>query len=200
MTIENFQWKRNIEIEELTTINESGWSLPYEARLQYSQQEIHHYEEVMDHYEQKSKQVPYQSVVGYDENVSYRDLGNGQFEEVITKTPKYDTFYKTEYYSSAVYRKEPQYATKYYYEIDKWVHSYNVITSDYNKSPYWGEYTLTNKTRKGKSFEQYSIIGYIDNKEKSFNLSYSEWNKLNVGDTITFTTYRFNNEILSFTY
>lgn len=196
MTIDGFEWSRNIEIEELRTFDESGWSLPNEARLQYTRNEIHHYEDVLDHYETKSKQVPHQRISGYEEHTSYRDLGNGQFEEVVTRTPKYETYYETEYYQSAVYRQEPRYATKYYYEIDRWVHGYDILTSGFDKKPYWGTYVLGARERKGKSTEKYFIVGIADNKQQKFTLPFADWNRYALGDEISFTTYRFSSDIL----
>lgn len=196
MAIEGFEWSRNIEIEELRTFDESEWSLPSEARLQYTRNELHHYEDVFDHYETKSKQVPHERIVGYDEHTSYRDLGNGQFEEVVTQTPVYETYYETEYYESAVYRQEPRYATKYYYEIDRWVHGYDVPTFGFDKDPYWGTYTLGAKERKGKSSERYYITGCIDSKERKFSISFSDWKACEKGNTVSFTTYRFSSDIL----
>lgn len=196
MTIEGFEWSRNIEIEELRTFDGSGWSLPNEARLQYTRNEIHHYEDVLDHYETKSKQVPHQRISGYEEHTSYRNLGNGQFEEVVTRTPKYETYYETEYYQSAVYRQEPRYATKYYYEIDRWTHSCDISTSGCDKEPYWGIYTLGTKERKGKTTERYFIVGMIENKQHKFTLPLADWNRYVLGDEISFTSYRFSNDIL----
>ena len=62
--------------------------MPEEARLQDSRLEFSHYQEVLDHYEQKSRQVEKHRITGYEEYVvGYRDLGNGYFEEITEQRP-----------------------------------------------------------------------------------------------------------------
>ena len=45
-------------------------------------------------------------------------MGNGYFEEETISTPVYETYYETEEYQEPIYRDEPVYAMKYYYDID----------------------------------------------------------------------------------
>ena len=40
VTIDDFEWKRTIDVEEIVTYDESGWTLPDDARLQYTKREI----------------------------------------------------------------------------------------------------------------------------------------------------------------
>ena len=197
MYIDSFEWQRNIEVQELRTFNESDWSLPSSARLQYTKSEIQCYEDVIDHYETKTRQVEHEKIVGYEERVvGYRDLGNGQFEEQTVKEPKYETYYETEVYTEPIYRQEPVYATKYYYEIDKWVHDYDIPTSGVDKAPYWGTVTLGVKERQGVKSESYYVVGIIDNKQRKCKIGYSDWERLNQKDTIKFITFRFNYDII----
>ena len=51
VTIDDLDWERTIDIEEVVTHNESDWSLPDDARLQYTKSEIQSYKDVLDHYE-----------------------------------------------------------------------------------------------------------------------------------------------------
>ena len=51
VTIDDLNWERTIDIEEVVTHNESDWSLPDDARLQYTKSEIQSYKDVLDHYE-----------------------------------------------------------------------------------------------------------------------------------------------------
>ena len=123
VTIQQMSWERSIDIEKYQTVEESDWSLPSDARLLYSQEEFSHYEQVLDHYETRTKQVAKERISGYEEYVSgYRDLGNGYFEEITSSRPIYETYYETETYEEPIYRDEAVYKTKYYYEIDKWVY------------------------------------------------------------------------------
>lgn len=185
MTVSSFSWSKTIQIEKLVTYNESGWTLPTNARLQYTREEIKEYQDVFDHYETKTRQVQKERLIGYEQKVSgYRDLGNGMFEEIVIQVPKYETYYVEETYQEPVYRKEPVYAKKYYYEIDRWVYSRSVNTNGVD-NPYWGEYTLGKKERVGRKYEDYTI--YVINEESevhSCNVSYSLWNSLNIGDKV----------------
>lgn len=52
-TVTDLFWEREILIENEVTVAESGWDLPPTARLTGTEQEIHHYEEVFDHYEMR---------------------------------------------------------------------------------------------------------------------------------------------------
>lgn len=187
MTVSSFSWERSIEIEKLVTFNESGWSLPYDARLITSVREFKEYTDVFDHYETKTRQVPKQRIVGYDTYVSgYRDLGNGMFEEITAQKPIYETYYDTETYQEAICRKEAVYATKYYYEIDRWMDSHIIRTAGSNKSPYWGNLnSLGEKERVGTKDEKYIVYLLNDDSEIcSCSVSYSTWNELSPDDIV----------------
>lgn len=117
-------WTRNIEIEELKTVQESDWTVPSGGRVLYQQQEIRTYDRELDHYEQKTVTKSRQVLSGYESYVSgYRDLGNGYFEEVKSQRPVYRTEYYTEIVQEPVYVNVPVYDTKYYYEIVDTPHS-----------------------------------------------------------------------------
>ena len=61
LNVTALSWTRNINIEENRMFSESGWSLPSGAEQTGTRQEIHHYDNVLDHYEdvevQRSRQV-----------------------------------------------------------------------------------------------------------------------------------------------
>lgn len=186
LTITEMSWQRTIDIERYQTVDESDWSLPPGARLHYSQEEFSHYEQVLDHYETKTRQVAKERVSGYEEYVSgYRDLGNGYFEEITSTRPIYETYYETETYQEPVYRDEPVYRTKYYYEIDKWLYERSVRTSGVDKSPYWGDVSLASDERISNESEAYYITGLNKkDKEQTVQLSYEEWNSLKIEQTV----------------
>ena len=188
VTVSSLSWKYTIEIEELKTFQEDDWQLPAGARLKSSQTELHHYQDVLDHYETRTRSVAKQRISGYETYVSgYKDLGNGYFEEITSQRPIYETYYENETYQEPVYRKEPVYQTKYYYEIDRWVHARNVTTSGNDKNPYWGELTLDNKERVGNKFEYYQVTGTTPKgKSVSFAISKNDFNKIEVGKTYLF--------------
>ena len=192
LTVSGFSWERSITVEKLITVDESDWSLPSNARLQYTNKELKEYRNVIDHYETKTKQVQKQRISGYEEYASgYRDLGNGMFEEIISERPIYETYYETETYEEPVYRQDPIYATKYYYEIDKWVTSRTVKTNGSDKNPVWGETNLADKERTGSKTEKYTVC--LRDKESTYNydVSLSTWNNLKEGMVVDAEISRF---------
>ena len=189
LTITSFEWERAISIERYQTVDESNWNLPSGGRLKYTREEIYEYENVLDHYETKSRTVTKQRLVGYEEYVvGYRDLGNGYSEEITNKRPVYETYTDTEYYEEPVYKKVPIYKTKYYYEIDKWLYDRSLRTSGKDKEPYWEETnSLTSKERESGRTEKYYIIGFDGNnneKKEKISLPLETWNKLNIDQTV----------------
>lgn len=187
VSVIGFSWNRNIYIEKYQTVNESDWTLPVGARLKYTNTELSHYQQVIDHYETKTRTVSKQRISGYENYVSgYRDLGNGYFEEVISSRPVYETYYDTETYQEPVYRNEPIYLTKYYYEIDKWLHERTITTSASDHSPYWGEVILHSNERVSSKSEDYKITVCIlkDEREETYSFSYDDWINLSIGDTL----------------
>lgn len=194
ITVSMFSWERSISIEELKTFDESGWSLPDGARLQRTSLEVRTYENVLDHYETKTRQVAKQRQNGYDEYVEYIDLGNGQAKKEVFKTPRYETYYETEEYQEPVYRKEPVYDTKYYYEIDRWTktRSVNTAGAGTSKAPYWGEVVLRDKEREGNRVESY----YVHSEDgDQYQTDYWYWEKMELGSSFTVSIRRFDNKI-----
>lgn len=200
-TIQTFGWSRSIAVEEYKKCRESDWTLPAGAELAYVQDEIHHYDQVFDHYETRYRDVSHQEPDGYD--VDYKDLGNGQFDEV--KTPRYKTVWEKEPYTEAVNRDEPVYRPKYYYDIGRWKKVSAVNTNGANQEPYWGECdypkTVPNPQygdcRQGSRTEEYYAVIY-DNDGKVQEVKYpqNEWLELQIGDEITYKTFRFSNKPL----
>lgn len=186
ITIQEFSWQRCIDIQRYQTVEESDWSLPSDARLQFSRKEFSHYEKVLDHYETKTREVAKEHLIGYEEYVSgYRDLGNGYFEEITSSKPIYETYYETETYNEPVYRDEAVYRTKYYYEIDKWLYERSVKTSGNDKEPYWGEVILDSDERVYYEGESFFIMGLNKKEEtKTISLSYEDWDSLELGQTV----------------
>ena len=188
VTLSDMTWQRSIGVETLTTCNESDWYLPSGARLKDTRQEIRTYEKVLDHYETKTRTYTERVLDHYEEYVSgHRDLGNGYFEEITSSRPVYRTETRTETYEEPVYRDEPVYATKYYYEIDKWLHSYN-STSQGHKSEemYWNEPVLKEKQRESGRTTTCYISFFDEKKEKTvtYTMAQSEWETLNPGNTL----------------
>lgn len=188
VTVNSFSWNRSIAIEELKTFDENGWTLPSGARLDYTRSEIHHYDSVFDHYEDRVETKTRQVITGYTTN--YVNLGNGYFEE--QKIPEYGTETYTETVQVPVYRDEPVYQTKYYYEIDRWTVVDHVKTNGNDHEPYWGDVILKNKQREGSKSGTYTInVTDMKSDEKySYSIQESQWNSLESGQTVTIVVNR----------
>lgn len=183
ITVTGISWERSIDVEKFQPVQESGWSLPSSARLKYERDEIYDYERVFDHYETKTRQVPKTRISGYETYVSgYRDLGNGYFEEITDEKPVYETYYETEEYEEPIYRQDPIYKTKYYYEIDKWLYERSIKTSGNDKEVYWVKTdSLEDNERTSSKHEKYYVKGNNrDGKSFEFSLSYEEWTNIQI--------------------
>ena len=185
-TIDGFEWNRSISVEEYRTVEESGWSIPSGGRLLFQQQEIKSYQQVLDHYETKTRTYTEQVLDHYETYVSgYRDNGNGTFTEITSQRPVYRTETKTETYQEPVYRSEPIYATKYYYEIDKWMHKEYVKTSGNDHNPYWGEYNYGDKEREGfKSADYYIFVTDEDGETHKYDVKLDLWETFTSGQRV----------------
>ncbi len=182
--IRSFSWDRTIEIEESYISAESDWYLPSNADLKYTRQEFKENRQVLDHYETKTRQVSKQVQDGYDISYSYKDNGDGSFDQVEVKTPRYKTVYETEYYEEPVYRTEPVYATKYYYDIERWRVCDKCVTNGIDRNPYWGEPVIDIGERRGDSHEEYYVHAFNLNKKEedrkleNFTVPYNIWTQL----------------------
>ena len=174
-------WERSIDVEQLVTVRESGWTLPRDGRLQYTQEEIQTYNTVLDHYETVTK---YREVPdgGHEEVVGYKDLGNGNFEEITT----WVTDYRTETYQEQepVYIQVPVYGTKYYYDVDRWKVVRTLDSSGMDKSPYWADGTRGPDERLGAEHERYYIYVNYKDREYSCPVPFAVWDALNIGDAV----------------
>lgn len=199
--VTGFSWERNIHVEEYTLCHEDDWSVPNGGKVTQTNSEIHHYDQVIDHYEHKSREVSEQVLDGYD--TSYRDLGNGQCETV--QTPRYKTVYHTEYYDEPVYKDVPVYKTKYYYDIDRWIYIGDLYTNAQDHTPYWKETNIPedveNPTygdkRLGVREEKYYLL-ITDAKGNSqyVEKDYNSWVNSKYEDKIEYKAFRFGNKAL----
>lgn len=185
-TVTGVSWEREIRVEDYKPYVESDWSIPSGGRYLSEQLEVHHYEQVLDHYEtvteQKSEQVVdhYETVV-----IGYQELGNGYAKEITENQPVYRTEYYTETHEEPVYRQDPVYQTKYNYEIYKWKYKRSEKSNGTDKHPYWVEVNLRDNERESGRFETF-YIDYIDEKENShsYTIDYEHWQAIDIGTTI----------------
>mgnify|MGYP003295666652 CR=1 FL=1 len=81
--------------------------------------------------------------------------------------------------------EQPVYKTKYYYEIERWLHKENLKTSGSDQNPYWYKYTYKDKEREGSKSEKYSVVVKTEkDKIKTYDLKYDEWISLKNGQTL----------------
>ncbi len=186
-TLESKSWTRDITVEESRTVKEADWSVPEGGRTYESKKELHHYNEVLDHYEPvevaRTRQVP----DGFDTSIEYVSNGDGTFTEREVRTPRYrtETYYET--VTQPIYRKEAVYQTKYYYEIERWFESRHVTTKGGAENPYWGEPALGEKEKEGKRTETYTLAFKEKRHSYSIEVPLDYWLSLKPGTTVKLT-------------
>jgi hypothetical protein len=194
-TVSGFSWERTIAVEAFQTVVEEDWEVPAGGRILSQQQEIHHYDQVLDRYETRTRQVSEQVQVGSRTYVcGQRDLGNGFFEDVECTEPVYETQIRTETYEEPIYRDEPVYQTKYTYEIDKWVVVRTAEADGRDHSPVWPVVNIGSDEREGERTEIYTVF-FTDEegKEYSLELTENEWRGYEMGQGVTLKLDAFGN-------
>ena len=189
LTVTGLQWVRNINIEENRMFSESGWTLPAGAEQTDARSELHHYDQVFDHYE--SVQVPYTEQVYDHDEYTLVDNGNGTFSEVSHPVYRTETRYRTE--QQPVYVPVPRYQTKYYYNIWRWTPSRDVTASGEDHNTPWPEVVLGENEREGDRSEIYTFTVEHRKEKKSpetYALAEDEWMKINVNDNVFITAKR----------
>ena len=189
LKITSLNWVRNINVEENRQYSESGWTLPAGAEQTGSREEIHHYDQVLDHYE--NVEVPRTRQVYDHDEYTLEDNGNGTFTSVSHPVYRTETYYVTE--QRPVYVSVPRYQTKYYYNIWRWTPSRDVTASGDDHNAAWPEVVLADNEREGKRSEVYRFT--VENTKKAgetavYRLAESDWMNLNTGDQIIITSKR----------
>ena len=192
LTVSALEWARNINIEQNLQFSESDWQLPQGAEQTDARQEIHHYDSVLDHYEQVPVQRSRQVLDHYETYYTYQDMGNGYYEEVENQRPVYTTEYYTEMISQPIYRQVARYQTKYYYNIWRWTPARDVSASGTDQNAYWPEVTLKENEREGKKTEAYAftVKNEKNNTTASYTLAEADWRNLKLGDKLYITARR----------
>jgi hypothetical protein len=188
-TVSNVSWERQILIEHYVTVTESDWSIPPGGRLISQSREIKEYVRVLDHYETRTRQVSEQVAVGSETYVcGQRDLGNGFFEDETCSRTLYETRTRTETYEEPIYRQDPIYATKYTYDIERWVHARTETTQGNDPNPVWASVTLAGNEREGDRQEIYAVQ-FTDTKGKPYRYEFSEaeWATFAMGESCKLT-------------
>ena len=181
--VTQISWERSIDIQEYKTVRENDWYIPAGGRLVYSQSEIRRYEQVLDHYETRYETRYETYISGYTSHTNYIDLGNGYYDTETVDVPEYSTRSYTEPVEYPVYRSEPVYDTKYYYDIERWVYTRTSRSSGIDKNPYWPKTNLSTNERESTKHQNYVVTGYNvkDEKQKSrsYSINYDLWQQVN---------------------
>lgn len=165
-TIVDLEWEAVAEIQEWKTCEESGWEIPESATVYKEQKEIKSYKIVG--YKTKYRTEEYQEKIGY---------------YLPTWRPKYETRTRQVPYQESI--KEPVYATKYYYTIDKWVHSKNVIIDSGNDTNYeYQEYACKDNEKVNSIKYDYWVKFDLDGRNISYTVSKEVWETLKVGQEV----------------
>lgn len=177
--ITDMWWESTQEIERYQECYENDWSLPEGGKLDHKQQEIHHYDQVLDHYETET----YESyeVVGSHTEYRYEDQGDGTYEEVPYSVSDYG--YVTRTREVPVYRDVPVYKTKYYYYIWRWKYEREVTAKKHDKSPYYKDTELKKNERKGDKRTIYYVKAVRKDKEKKYTTTKDIYMNLDVGSS-----------------
>jgi len=184
VSVDSFAWERSIKIEKYIQVTENDWNFPNGGKLVRSYQDIHHYNEVPDGTETKTRTVQEQTGTKRVK-VGTRDLGNGYIEDVYEDQPVYTD--KQETYTETKYKKVPVYQTKYEYTIFRWKDAGEFKTSNKDNNPYWSEQTHAGEEnfREKSRSEKYYVFVKDDSGEKhKAELSFDKWSKLKPGDKL----------------
>ena len=134
------QWTRVIERSEYRTVNESAWEdeVPQSAVRLSSSREIRDYKQIPDGFEEVTENYTERVKVGEEQVEDGKiDLGNGRFKVKYRMVPKYKEEQRTRRVKKQKYRKEPIYAEKVNYNIDRWIDIAPVELKGGQEDPQW---------------------------------------------------------------
>lgn len=187
VTVDQFEWKRTVQMLHHEPVVRESWDLPKGAFETTSFQDVHHYDQVFRGYETRTRSV--QVKVGEEQYVCGQiDKGNGYFVDKYCSRPIYEN--RQEEYQEEVYDQVPVYATKYRYRIMEWVpkERYLLRKEAKDHSPLWPEMSKQpdpQNWKAGKKTEEY----YVYVKEPDGDLHQEQvgmkfWTNLTKGQTL----------------
>lgn len=186
-TVEGKAWSRAVEVQRYRTLQEEGWSLPPEARQLRSYRAVQGHRRVLERHETRTREVSERVQVGTRTYAcGQRDLGNGYFQDVTCTEPRYETRTRTERYQEPIYRQEPVYATKFDYEIERWLPDDTLqAAGDASAEPVWPEVRAGPRLREGARMETYTLR-FVDAKGRVYSreTGLAEYGRHSAGDAV----------------
>ena len=192
LLVTDISWTRSVPVEKYQEFREEGWSIPSGGTEISRNQKIHHYDQVLSHYEDVEVQRSRQVLDHYETYYTYTDRGNGSFEQVEHQRPVYKTEYYTETESRPVYISVPRMATWYVYSIWRWTQSRTATASGADHSPAWPDTNLGENEREGGSrTEEYTFTVQDEkNAKTTWRIAEADWEHISAGDRISITARR----------
>ncbi len=193
VAVAGLEWERTISIEKFVPVIEEDWTLPKSGKLLSQRQDVHHHNQILDHYKTGTREVSEQVKTGTRTYVcGQRDLGNGYFEDKTCTEPVYETRTRKETYREPVYRKEPVYQTKYKFEIYKWLPDRTEKKNGNDHNAAWPETNLVSNQRELNRTEKY-IVTFRGTEQEQYRLvfPFERWKQFEVGKTIEANTRSF---------
>jgi len=179
-------------VEQYQEFQEEGWNIPQGGTQTGSGQRIHHYDQVLSHYEDVEVQKSRRVLDHYETYYTYKDLGNGAFEQVENERPVYETEYYTETESRPVYVSVPRYATWYQYSIWRWTEVRTEKSTGRDHEAAWPELNLGENEREGSPRTEEYLFAVRDEKDAQtvWRLAEADWRNINAGDKLNITAKR----------
>ncbi|HET6764182.1 MAG TPA: hypothetical protein VFH27_10940 [Longimicrobiaceae bacterium] len=161
-------WDRTVKVEEYRTVRESDWSVPPGGREVDHHRAVHHHNQVLDHYETRSRQVSERVQTGSERyTCGRRSKGNGYYSDKTCTRPTYTTRYHTETYRDPVYVSVPVYATRYDFDIEKWVPGRVLKEEGATTATRWPAVKLAANERDAGHEEHY-VVRFTDAKGRDY--------------------------------
>ncbi len=196
LKVTGFAWSRSIPVEQYRQCTETGWEIPAGGTEVSRARAIHHYDQVLDHYEDYEVQRSRRVLDYYETYYTYTDLGNGSFEEVPHERPVYRTEYYTETKSRPVYVPVPRYQTQYTYTIWRWVQVRTADAQGQDHQASWPELSLAEDEREGTPRKEEYAFTVQDEKgnEQVWRISGEDWEQIHENDVLSISSPRTSGE------
>jgi hypothetical protein len=175
-----FQWERSLQMEHYEAVADEAWDLPAGAYNVRQERAVHHYNQVFSHNETYYENVRVR--VGEERYVCGKiDMGNGYFKDRYCSRPIYDT--RKERRTRPVYNQVPVYATKYYFDIMRWVERRDQLlrSAGNDHRPRWPaqRYNDPDNWREGRHNGRYFVLVKApDGKEHREEVKEGYWQSL----------------------